>query len=391
MKKILRFIPAFVLAAALLTVTALACSPSVPLVEQHENVIQIDKEKPACLVGGYCTLQYKASGGTRPFPTDDALPCAFGPWRIVPGKELTCTKGCEKQAFCSICKKWYITPAPPADHFWIIDARVFATCTTPGYTRFICDDCGKEGDTITMPALGHSFGEWFTTTQPTCMEEGIQKRECTRCGMTETRAISKTGHTFCAWFTTTQPTCTEEGIQARECTQCGVTERRGISKADHSWDAGTVVVQPTAKREGVMEWRCNVCGMTRTRPIPMLTQGASNTPDSAPTADTPPDTAADTDGKDETNSEPRKERNNKDGKSDNKNEPSSDTSEINSFDKDTVDQDALQKHEKGSTPEGAAVRSFSVVKILMLILVPVLLITAGIILLLVRRKKTRQP
>ena len=37
----------------------------------------------------------------------------------------------------------------------------------------------------------------------------------------------------------------EEGIQARECTKCGATEHRGISMTDHSWDAGTVVV-PTA-------------------------------------------------------------------------------------------------------------------------------------------------
>ncbi len=49
MKKLLRFIPALALAAALLTVTALACSPDDNNPEHHENVIQTDeKSQPAC-------------------------------------------------------------------------------------------------------------------------------------------------------------------------------------------------------------------------------------------------------------------------------------------------------------------------------------------------------
>ena len=45
MKKLLRFIPALALAAALLTVTALACSPDDNNPEHHENVIQTDEKK----------------------------------------------------------------------------------------------------------------------------------------------------------------------------------------------------------------------------------------------------------------------------------------------------------------------------------------------------------
>ena len=57
MKKLLRFIPALALAAALLTVTAHACSPDDRGPEQHENVIQTDEEKPSCLAGGYYVLE----------------------------------------------------------------------------------------------------------------------------------------------------------------------------------------------------------------------------------------------------------------------------------------------------------------------------------------------
>ena len=192
-------------------------------------------------------------------------------------------------------------------------------------------------------------------------------------------------------------------MQKRECATCGATESRGSSKTDHSWDAGTVIVQPTEKREGVMEWRCSVCDMTRTKPIPALTQGPPDAPipgstDSPPpdtAASTPPDTAAD---KDKTSSAPGGEQDNKDGKNDNINEPGSDTGKIfgdrgskSDFGKNSIAQNALQKQEKDSSSKEPSARSFSVVKVLLLVLVPVLLVTAGIILLLVRRKKTGQP
>ena len=406
MKKLLRLILIFLvfaLMAALSAITALACSPEDSNPEHHENIIQTDEEKPTCLRGGYYVLECTACGMRCTYQTDPAMPHSFGPWEVVPGKEPTCTQSGTKRAYCSTCNKWYEMPAPPTDHFWVIDSRVFATCTTSGYTRFICDDCGTEGDTVTMSALGHKFGAWFTTTQPTCMANGIQKRECTRCGATETKSIAKTDHKFGAWFTTTKATCMEEGIQTRECSQCGATERRGSSKTDHSWDAGTVVVQPTETREGVMEWRCSVCGMARTKPIPTLTKGSSDAPipgstDAPPpdaAASTPSDTAAD---KDKTSSEPGREQGNKDGKNDNINEPGSDTGKAfgdrgskSDFGKNNIAQNALQKQEKDSPSKEPSAHSFPIVKVLLLVLVPVLLVTAGVILLLVRRKKTGQP
>ena len=408
MKKFLRLNLVFlivVLTLALSTVTALACSPDDNNPEHHENVIQTDEEKPTCQEGGYYVLECTVCGWSCAFSIGGIVPHEFGPWEIVPGKEPTCTKAGEKRAYCSTCNKWYpeLVPAtghswykyytkeptcttageyyiycrnwncsasqgrstePATGHSWVVWKRVFATCTTPGYTEFVCDDCGADGGTTTTPAKGHSFGEWFTTTQATCMEEGMQKRECATCG---------------------------------------ATESRGSSKTDHSWDAGTVIVQPTEKREGVMEWRCSVCDMTRTKPIPALTQGPpdapipgstdSPSPDTA--ASTPPDTAAD---KDKTGSAPGGEQGNRDGKNDNINEPGSDTGKTfgdkgskSDFGKNSIAQSALQKQEKDSSSKEPSARSFPVVKVLLLVLVPVLLVTAGIILLLVRRKKTGQP
>ncbi|MFR6308783.1 MAG: hypothetical protein ACLUNH_02540 [Hominenteromicrobium sp.] len=423
MKKLLRLILIFLvfaLMAALSAITALACSPEDSNPEHHENIIQTDEEKPTCLMGGYYVLECTVCGMRCTYQTDPAMPHSFGPWEVVQGKEPTCTQSGTKRAYCSTCNKWYEMPAPPTDHFWVIDSRVFATCTTSGYTRFICDDCGTEGDTITMSALGHKFGAWFTTTQPTCMETGIQKRECTQCGVTETKPIAKTDHKFGAWFTTTQPTCMEKGIQTRECTYCGVTERREAAKTDHNWDAGKVVAQPTTSQEGVMQWICNMCSTIRTKPIPKLKPGTTaaprTTPTPAPTA--PPRTSATatpkvtstpkvtptasphTSATASPTASPNAAASASPGisptaspgasisgtaDSDGKN---GDRGEKNGFGVNTVGKDVPQKNEKNNVQ--AAERSFSVGTILVCTLVPTLLIVAVVVFLLVWRKKKRQ-
>lgn len=421
MKKLLRLILillVFALMAALSAITALACSPEDSNPEHHENIIQTDEEKPTCLRGGYYVLECTVCGMRCTYQTDPAMPHSFGPWEVVQGKEPTCTQSGTKRAYCSTCNKWYEMPAPPTDHFWVIDNRVFATCTTSGYTRFICDDCGTEGDTVTMSALGHKFGTWFTTTQPTCMANGIQKRECTQCGVTETKPIAKTDHKFGAWFTTTQPTCMEKGIQTRECTYCGVTERREAAKTDHNWDAGKVVAQPTTSQEGVMQWMCNMCGTIRTNPIPKLKPGTTaaprTTPTPAPTA--PPRTSATATPKASPTASPHTSATatpkasataspnaaasaspgisptaspgasivgtaDSDGKNGNRGEKSG-------FGENAVGKDVPQKQEKNNVQ--ATEYSFSVGKILVFTLVPTLLIVAVVVFLLVWRKKKRQ-
>ena len=382
MKKLLRLILIFLvfaLMAALSAITALACSPEDSNPEHHENIIQTDEEKPTCLMGGYYVLECTVCGMRCTYQTDPAMPHSFGPWEVVQGKEPTCTQSGTKRAYCSTCNKWYEMPAPPTDHYWVIDNRVFATCTTSGYTRFICDDCGTEGDTVTMSALGHKFGAWFTTTQPTCMETGIQKRECTQCSVTETKPIAKT---------------------------------------DHNWDAGKVVAQPTTSQEGVMQWICNMCGTIRTNPIPKLKPGTtaapSTTPTPAPTAPphtsatatpkvsptAPPRTSATATPKASPTASPNAAASASPGisptaspgasisgtaDSDGKN---GDRGEKSGFGENAVGKDVPQKYEKNNAQ--TAERSFSVGKILVFTLVPTLLIVAAVVFLLVWRKKKRQ-
>ena len=143
MKKLLRFIPALALAAALLTVTALACSPDDNNPEHHENVIQTDEKKPTCLEGGYYELKCTVCGWSRVFSIGDIVPHEFGPWEIV--KEPTCTKAGEKRAYCSTCNKWYPALVPATGHSWYKYYTKEPTCTTAGEYYTYCRNCPAPG------------------------------------------------------------------------------------------------------------------------------------------------------------------------------------------------------------------------------------------------------
>ena len=188
----------------------------------------------------------------------------------------------------------------------------------------------------------------------------------------------------------------EEGIQMRECTQCGVTERRGIAKTDHGWDAGMVVVQPTAKREGVTEWICNMCGMSRTRPISKLASGTTAVPTTSPStspAASPrasPTASPSASPTAETSASPGAagiETADKNGEG----EKSGGKGDRHGTGENAAEPDDGKKNQKGDAPERTAKNGSSVGRILLLVLVPVLLIAAVVIFLLVRRKKTGQP
>lgn len=64
------------------------------------------------------------------------------------------------------------------------------TCENQGYTTYTCA-CGDSCTDSYTSALGHSFGDWVTTQEPTTEAEGQQVRTCTRCGTTETRSVEK--------------------------------------------------------------------------------------------------------------------------------------------------------------------------------------------------------
>ncbi|MBQ8502767.1 MAG: hypothetical protein IJ491_00620 [Clostridia bacterium] len=109
-----------------------------------------------------------------------------------------------------------------------------ATCTEAGREdAYACADCGfVVSGGAEIPATGHSFGEWKTTSDPTCTKTGVSTRTCD-CGVSETNTIPATGHTFGEWTVTRVADCEQEGIQERKCA-CGHTETQSLGTTDHT-------------------------------------------------------------------------------------------------------------------------------------------------------------
>jgi C1A family cysteine protease len=145
------------------------------------------------------------------------------------------------------------------------------TCTEAGYTTYTCMVCSYSYQGDSVPALGHSFGDWAVTAQPTCTEAGVKTRTCTRCSETETQSVDPLGHDYSA--VVTEPTCTEEGYTTHTCSRCGDSYTdSAVNPLGHNWDEGVVTLEPTENEDGERLYTCLRCGATRTEVIPRLNQ-----------------------------------------------------------------------------------------------------------------------
>ena len=68
-----------------------------------------------------------------------------------------------------------------------------ATCTEPAYYYFECLDCGGQWKVKGADALGHDWSQCGYTV-PTCVKEGANHYQCTRCLAEKSETIPATGH-----------------------------------------------------------------------------------------------------------------------------------------------------------------------------------------------------
>ncbi|MCH5197535.1 MAG: InlB B-repeat-containing protein [Oscillospiraceae bacterium] len=66
------------------------------------------------------------------------------------------------------------------------------TCTASGTEKIACDLCGNEYYTlVSVPALGHNWGEWTIIKEATLDDDGIMQRVClNNCGEKEEKTVS---------------------------------------------------------------------------------------------------------------------------------------------------------------------------------------------------------
>ena len=185
------------------------------------------------------------------------------------------------------------------NHKYILLDSTKAGCTTLGYDRYLCTECGKIEKRDYVDSLGHAW-QGIVIRDATCETDGKLLELCSRCGQMKQTATPKGEHSYEVY--TVAATCTSPGYIVRECSVCGdhhieditsvlphnyeshvitaTCENGGktIHRCDgcgssfvtdytsplgHSWDKGTLVTNATCTGEGVMEYRCTRCGYHR--------------------------------------------------------------------------------------------------------------------------------
>lgn len=142
------------------------------------------------------------------------------------------------------------------------------TCTEEGLERRTCKDCDAE-ETRAIPALGHDYE--VEVVPPTCTVDGYTEHTCKVCGYSfRDQYVKATGHQT-ELRNQKEATCSEAGYTGdMVCTVCGEIVERGqvIPVLEHNWGPWTELQKPDCTHAGREERTCSVCQEKETRPIP---------------------------------------------------------------------------------------------------------------------------
>ncbi len=184
----------------------------------------------------------------------------YGAWTVVTSP--TCTKRGLRRATCSLCGDVKEEILNAVAHTPKVRIGQKPTCTENGYTdETYCSSCGEILHAAEILfAVGHSFENWQTITEPTCAENGVRRGTCSVCGQTVEEVVDALGHDL-IHHNGQRATCTEPGYNSYDtCSRCDYTTYQETSVA-----LGHIVVVDEAI-DGCVEngWsegsHCSRCG-----------------------------------------------------------------------------------------------------------------------------------
>lgn len=178
--------------------------------------------------------------------------------------EPTCTENGVMTYTCT-CDSSYTASIPATGHPSRQTIVTEATCTEPGTVICSCSICKAVISQDSTSALGHHFGKWVITTQPTKEAVGKLTRTCTRCNEEESKDIPKTtdpGSNHQHYFNlevTKEASCTEGGTYTYTCS-CGETFTENVNAYGHTPGNWVTVTVPTEEGDGLRQRICRRCG-----------------------------------------------------------------------------------------------------------------------------------
>ena len=181
----------------------------------------------------------------------------------------TCTTAGEKTATCTRtdCDETdtQIIPIDPDAHGWS-DWVGTVTCIQAGEGTRVCAFNSEHTETKELDALGHNWGEYATTSAPTCTTEGEETATCTRtgCDETDTQAIpiDPDAHKWSDWVGTAS--CDTAGTGTRTCSYNPAhTDTQDLPALGHNYITYLRMSNPTCTTGGM---DTAVCSRNSTHP-----------------------------------------------------------------------------------------------------------------------------
>ena len=159
----------------------------------------------------------------------------FGEWSTT--KEPTCTEVGSEHRTCSVCGHEETREIAATGHTWEEDwtIDVEATCEHEGSKSHHCANCDAKKDETVIEKTAHQPADSVRENEvaATCTEGGsydevVYCKDCHTEISREHKTTEATGHTYGEWSTTKEPTCIEVGSEHRTCSVCGHEETREI-------------------------------------------------------------------------------------------------------------------------------------------------------------------
>ena len=169
---------------------------------------------------------------------------------------------CDKEGYttysCRYCTDSYNSDfKEPTGHSKAISKVVPPTCISAGYTEYYCINCDYTSIGDYTYTSEHSYGEWYSTSDPDCTGYGTEERICSVCENRETRSTGPLGHSYTE--TKVEATCEKQGYTIFKCNNCHYGYYGDYTpKADHNYKPISIC-PPTCFAEGYTLYLCD-CG-----------------------------------------------------------------------------------------------------------------------------------
>ena len=143
------------------------------------------------------------------------------------------------------------------------------SCSQEGIYEYHCIGCDYTKE-VRIDKLPHEFGDWETTVEATCLNQGQQKRVCKNCGYEEFKDTNKAPHTPVA-YDTVDADCTHEGhTGGTYCEICHeeLTPYTILDKTSHHFGEWETTIEPNCEHIGHQHRVCEDCGHEETQELP---------------------------------------------------------------------------------------------------------------------------